>query len=113
MGSRALAKSLVNIRQLLTDEEQDVLKEIILAAPDIDASLFLESIAPKIMHENSRITVYTSKKDRVLDMSKRYNGFARLGNLTELTRLPEGVDIIDASGVITSFIGHSYFGSNK
>ena len=109
MGNQALIAALQDI----TAKHQSLqLREIVLAAPDIDADLFIRAV-PAIMSKAARVTLYASSKDQALNASKKFNGFARAGDASEGIVVLPGMDTIDASDVDTSFLGHSYYGDNR
>jgi len=86
------------------------LKNIILAAPDIDIDLFYEQI--KLFPDNQRnIIVLVSKDDKALKASRRVaGGVSRLGqaSATEISKL--GVTAIDLSDVEDeNSLSHSKF----
>ncbi len=88
------------------------LNNVILAAPDIDADIFKEQILPKIKGSTQRLTMYASSGDQALNLSMRFNGSRRLGLSGDgLVVVPDLMDTVDASGIDTSLIGHSYYGS--
>ena len=88
-------------------------KQVILAAPDINAAIFRDDIAPRFAKLKTPVTVYASGKDKALRGSYGIHGWARLGDVEgPITSIP-GVDIIDASNITTNFMGHDYFASNR
>jgi esterase/lipase superfamily enzyme len=111
MGNRVLTKAL----QLLpaTPAGQPRFNEVMLAAPDIDASTFKEQIAPAILGSGKRVTLYASANDEALTLSKKVHGYPRAGDAGEGLVVVAGVDTVDASRVETSLTGHSYFGDNR
>jgi esterase/lipase superfamily enzyme len=86
--------------------------QIVLAAPDIDALTFKQEIAPKIITQGKRVTLYTSKTDLALIASKYFNHGARAGDSGAEMPLIPGIETIDATAVDSSLLGHSYYGSN-
>lgn len=112
MGNRVLTQAL---RALAAEHSSEiaVFRELILAAPDIDADTFRRSIAPAIRHSARRITLYASSHDEALVASKQLHGYARAGESGEHLVVIPGMDTIDVSTVDTSFIGHSYYGDNR
>jgi esterase/lipase superfamily enzyme len=108
MGNRAVSHAL----QLLAAEDTAKLchmQHIVLTAPDIDADTFRE-LAQAIRSLAYKVTLYVSPADRALAISKHFHGNPRLG---EAISIIPGIDTIDASGVDTSFIGHSYYAENR
>ncbi len=113
MGNRGLTKAIVS---LMTEKPElaSKIKEIILAAPDIDADVFKRDIAPQMVAKTHKpITLYVSSDDVALKASRQVHGSARAGDSGAGVVLVKGVETIDASGVDTSFLGHSYFASTS
>jgi esterase/lipase superfamily enzyme len=112
MGNRALTRAVIaafNENPSLRNR----FREVILAAPDIDADVFRRDIAPALAAASKRVTLYVSSHDRALNASKKFHGYPRAGDISLGVVLVPGVDTIDASNVDTSFRGHSYFAENK
>ena len=108
MGNRAVSNAL----QLLSTElgtKPCRLQHLVLAAPDIDADTF-KDLAESIKKVADHVTMYISRLDKALVLSKRFHGYPRLG---ETVSIISGMDTIDASAVDTSFIGHAYYGDNR
>jgi len=82
--------------------------QLIMAAPDIDRDMFVEQI-PKVVKEAKGLTLYASKNDRALQLSKRVAG-----------KIPRAGDVTDSGPVIlaglatidVSVIGSELFGLN-
>lgn len=110
MGNQALIGALNRIALRLGRMETPLFKNIILAAPDFDARLFQEQIAPEVVTLAANWSIYASENDTALTYSGDINDAKRLG--IPLTTL-EGMNVIDASGVevtpwsVPEF--HSYF----
>lgn len=122
MGNRVLSHALKNISQKLahSNEPQPLFNEVILTAPDIDAQLFKNSIAPHIVQTAQRFTIYSSSEDLALKASRVANSLwqERLGEGgTRLTVFPnyKKINVIDASGSDTNLfaLGHSYHADNN
>ena len=99
MGNRIVTDALMELFWVLNDAEKATLGEIVLTAPDIDAAVFVEQIAPRITKMNNAVTLYTSTKDQALSTSKRIHGHPRIGDFNavhDLPILPADVDVIDA-----------------
>ncbi len=111
MGARVLTGAL---KELLLEQPEirAKLKEIILAAPDIDADTFKRDIAPRILSPEGTATLYASSGDYALTASKHFAGYQRAGDTAGGVTVVEGLDTIDASGIRADFIGHSYYGSS-
>ena len=92
--------------------DRPIFNQVVLAAPDIDAQVFRNEIAPRITNKANRFTLYTSKSDLALVASRFFNSSGRLGDSREGPIAVPGIDTIDATDVDTSLLGHSYYGSN-
>lgn len=108
MGSRALTSA---VASLLSDKPglRARLKEVILAAPDIDAEVFIRDIAPALRATGRPVTLYASSEDLALAASKKVHGYPRAGDSGEGLVVVTGIETIDATAVDTSLIGHSYY----
>ncbi|MFT5508262.1 MAG: esterase/lipase superfamily enzyme [Hyphomicrobiaceae bacterium] len=113
MGNRVVADALMQLHWTLTPEEKAVIGEVILTAPDIDADVFVDQIAPRIQQMDARMTLYTSSEDEALATSHTVHGYPRAGTFAALSHLPDGVDVIDASNVETGDHGHTYYGDSQ
>jgi esterase/lipase superfamily enzyme len=111
MGNRVVTDALMELFYVLTPEERRRLKEVILSAPDIDADVFIEQIAPRLSSMNERVTLYASTKDAALQAARRVHGYPRIGDLSQVRQVPAGVELVDASEVETDPFGHSYYGN--
>lgn len=113
MGNRFLTQAL----QSLVDQgfNKDFLfNQIILAAPDIDAEIFVKHIAPRIAASSHRVTLYVSRHDKPLWFSGKIHGnIQRAGSISGKLAVIEGIDTVDASIETTDLLGHGYFVSSK
>jgi esterase/lipase superfamily enzyme len=108
MGNRALT----SVLEEMSDEMRDsthLFRQVVLAAPDIDADTFRQEIAPAIVKTADRVTLYASSLDEALALSKRVHGYPRAGESGEQLVVVPGVDTIDVSAVDTGLIGHDYY----
>ena len=112
MGNRALTRAVASI---LTDKPaiRDRLKEVILAAPDIDADVFKRDIIPALTTAGRTVTLYASSGDLALAASKKVHGYQRAGDTGQGLVVTAGVETIDATGMDTSLLGHSYFAETR
>lgn len=109
MGNRGLTRAIIEV-VAEKPELRDKIKEIILAAPDIDADVFKRDIAPQMVSKVQKpITLYVSSDDLALKASKELHGNPRAGDSGQGMVIVDGVETIDASGIDTSFLSHSYF----
>lgn len=112
MGNRGLTRAL---KDLLAERPElgKKFKAVILAAPDIDSDVFRNDIAPALLAAGQRVTLYASAGDKALLASKKIHSYPRAGDAGAGLVLLKGLDTIDASGVETDFLGHSYYGSSN
>jgi esterase/lipase superfamily enzyme len=112
MGNRGLMKALMMLA-LANPKEVKRIKEVVLAAPDIDTTEFTEQIAPALLKLGAPVTLYASSNDRALAASKRLHGGARAGESGDHLIVVNGIETIDASSTDTDLIGHSYYGDRR
>ncbi|MDO3559804.1 alpha/beta hydrolase, partial [Ralstonia pseudosolanacearum] len=112
MGNRALTKTLVSLAGSDPQAVQRI-KEVILAAPDVDADVFVDQIAPGLAKLGAPVTLYASSSDRALMMSKKVHGGARAGESGDHIVVVNGIETVDASNADTDLIGHSYYGDRR
>lgn len=111
MGTRIVSNAIKEM-SLSGDPALDEISMVVLAAPDINRTTFIEQIAPRFREEAALVTLYASADDSALKLSKRANGFRRIGDTTDGVTIVEGIDVIDATGVKSNFFSHTYFGDN-
>ncbi len=112
MGNRALTRAAIAFLTKNPDARMR-LKEIILAAPDIDAEVFKRDIAPALASSGSPVTLYASSTDVALIASKKFHGYARAGDSGKALLFASGIETVDATGMDTGFLGHSYFADTR
>jgi esterase/lipase superfamily enzyme len=89
---------------------KSVVNELILNAPDFEASEFVKLIE-NIKETSKRITLYCSYNDKAMVASESYNKNERLGACTFSENLDTiNVSLIDAPTMGLG-IGHSYYSS--
>jgi esterase/lipase superfamily enzyme len=109
MGNRALTSALVSLHESAYFKET-CFNQIILAAPDIDAQIFINDIAPNLTNCSSRVTLYASSKDKALMASRKLReNMHRVGDGGADIVCCAGIDTVDASSVDTDLLGHGYF----
>jgi esterase/lipase superfamily enzyme len=114
MGNRLLTSALRNLKR--QPDIQPLFDNIIMAAPDVNADTFTEQIWPEIKTAAKRFTLYASSDDGALILSKKAKGTNdsyRLGEAGPNIVVISGLDTVDASGIDTSLLGHSYVDSCK
>jgi esterase/lipase superfamily enzyme len=112
MGNRLLT----NVLKEIEEEHNKILfNQIILAAPDIDASIFKTRIAPKMLKCAKRITMYSSSNDKALKVSRSIRSdYIRIGESGPNIFTINGIETIDASsladdGYFNLSLNHSYW----
>ena len=114
MGNQLLANALMALGRQA--DIQPLFDNVIMAAPDVNAYTFTDQIWPGIKKAAKRFTVYASSDDEALKASKSSKGpndFDRLGEAGPKIVVISGLDTVDASGIDTSLLGHSYVDSCK
>jgi esterase/lipase superfamily enzyme len=112
MGNRVLTDALKEIDVAATERKQ-LFNQVILAAPDIDADIFRQRIAPAIVTKAKHVTLYASSKDLALVASRTFNsGDPRAGDAGGNLVVYPGIETIDVSAIDSSLLGHSYYGSS-
>lgn len=106
MGADAVAGAIASM-----DSDREVFDQIILAAPDIDADVFLDQVAPRLSRLSKRTTLYCSRNDWALRSSYYFNDSWRAGDSSRGLLVAPDFDTIDASSIDTELLGHSYYGN--
>jgi esterase/lipase superfamily enzyme len=109
MGSRIVSQALRS--RVDRGKSTASLKELLLAAPDINADLFRTSIAPRLKAMlGTQTTVYASSSDLALMASKAVHGYRRVGETAGGVFVYPGFDTVDASAASIAMraFGHSY-----
>ncbi len=111
MGNQGLIRALYTIALRNGSPSTPLFENIILAAPDFDAQVFTDQLAPEIISLANRWTLYASEKDIALDASTALAA-RRLGLPVSVV---SGVDTVDATGIEVSPWSvpefHSYYAS--
>jgi esterase/lipase superfamily enzyme len=110
MGGRVLSAALRNVQAERPDAK---FSQVILAAPDIDAQVFRDQVAPMLSRVAGLVTMYMSTRDAALGISKAYHQYPRAGETNQLVMASTELDKIDASAIDTDLIGHGYYAENK
>jgi esterase/lipase superfamily enzyme len=113
MGNRAMCAAFSSITTK-HPELGRMFRELVLAAPDIDAEQFTNRIGPSIAGRGPSITLYASSHDKALEASKEINGDKpRAGDVNGGPVMVTGIETIDATNADTSFLGHSYYSGSR
>jgi esterase/lipase superfamily enzyme len=91
LGARGLSTVLAN----LTAARQQPFGSLILVAPDMDREMFNRDL-PRLRQSVTDITLYVSDRDKALALSRRLNGYPRLGEAEEGVTY-SGVNLVDVS----------------
>jgi esterase/lipase superfamily enzyme len=113
MGNVGMLNALARMTNTERARAMGRIREIILAAPDIDRDVFVRDIVPRIAGRRNRVTLYASGNDRALQASEQINKEPRAGDTRHGIVLGGGIDTIDASDVDTSLVGHAYYAENR
>jgi esterase/lipase superfamily enzyme len=113
VGSGIGGRILVDALSELADSGYSAgsVKELVLAAPDIDTLKFRSQIQLRILRNHSlRTTVYVSTNDFSLKLAERIREFPRLGDPIYQRYVQDGVDVVDISAISPKrrVWGHSY-----
>ena len=113
LGNRALVGALAQLGQ--TPGQSARFNQVVFAAPDIDAGLFANDIAPKIEPVVDRVTIYSSGSDLALWASRLWHRTVRLGQPGPYwvkIRTYDWIDVIDATSIGFEWfeLGHSAYG---
>lgn len=111
MGTRGVSRALAELAREHPEQTRKI-AALILAAPDINATVFRNDIAPHLRQMARSVTLYASSEDRALAVSRGIAGAPALGDASGGMRVFAGMDSIDASRVGTSFLGHSDYGDS-
>lgn len=113
MGNRALTRAYIDVVKS-TPSFGVKIKEVILAAPDIDADIFKRDIAPALAVAGTPVTLYASSQDIPLKASMAvHGGHRRAGDSGDDLIVMPGIETIDATEIETSFLGHSYYADER
>ena len=113
MGTRVLTRAYITLAGDRWVDTPNAMREMILVAPDIDADLFRQDIAPRMAKTSIHITLYASSGDRALLASRAFHGYARAGDSGEGLVILPGVETVDASDTSSGLIGHNYFTEDR
>ena len=112
MGNRALTGALKDLALQRPEPARPQFDQVLLTAPDIDADVFKNEIAPAITKTAERVTLYASSNDAALLLSKKLHGYPRAGEAGRDIVIVPGMDTVDVTAVDTSLLGHSYYGDS-
>lgn len=96
----------------MTAPELKKVRNIVLAAPDMDREIFLDQYAARMTSLGARVTLYASRSDVALMASASVQGgeYERLGK--NVVCIP-GLMVADATDVKTDVLGHSWISDSR
>jgi esterase/lipase superfamily enzyme len=111
MGNRVMIGGLALLLEK-SPRKRKAIREIVMAAPDIDQETFSLNWMGKLLHTGPRFTLYASEHDLALGSSELIFGGKRLGIGGPSLFVTASMDSIDASEVTKEFfaLNHSYYG---
>jgi esterase/lipase superfamily enzyme len=109
MGNRGLLRAMQRIANAAAGRTRRSFRNIIFAAPDEDSTVF-RSLAKAHSIIADRATLYLSSHDRALASSGLIHNAPRAGFVPPIT-LVDGIDVIEATNVDLTLLGHGYYGS--
>lgn len=112
MGGRPLTRALISLFRE-NPAQRKRFRELILAAPDIDAEVFKRDIVPALHEASQSTTLYASSKDFAMVASKKVHGYPRAGESGAGLVVIKGIETIDATEVDTGLAGHSYYAESR
>ena len=104
MGNRLM---LTALQRLAAGPNSPKFSEVVFAAPDVGQSDFVTAL-PKIGKLGTRFTLYASKRDKALLLSRQVNGEVRAGDANALVIRP-GLQSIDTTLASGGLLGHNDF----
>lgn len=106
MGNRGLLRAMTKIISDASQASGRKFDQIILAAPDVDATTFKE-LASAYHTLANRTTLYVSREDWAVRASRLVNGGNRVGFTPPVTVL-DNIDTISVEHVDLTLLGHGY-----
>lgn len=107
MGNRALTRATIALTSA-SPRLAGKIREVILAAPDVDKGVFRRDVGPSLVKAGLPVTLYAAADDRALALSKKIHSFPRAGDAGEGLVVMGGVETIDCSDAGGGFFNHSY-----
>jgi esterase/lipase superfamily enzyme/GNAT superfamily N-acetyltransferase len=107
MGNRAVIRLLESIMQNPSLPFGNRIRNLIFAAPDVDADVFRQSV-PKILSCPRKTTLYVTPTDLALKSSKWIASYGRAGLSPPVITLPS-MDTVQVEGFNLLDLAHSYY----
>ncbi|MEM7241246.1 MAG: alpha/beta hydrolase [Pseudomonadota bacterium] len=115
LGNTALVE-LFSRAETTFKSESTTIKQIILAAPDIDKDIF-DQVSENFERKRATATIYASSNDRALMVSRKFReGLTRVGEIVNGNAVVcSGIDTIDISAVGTRWFSwnHSSYAESR
>jgi esterase/lipase superfamily enzyme len=106
MGNRIVTRALESLA-LLQRELRGKIRQVFLAAPDIDAATLLQ-LSDTLQLTAQRVTLYGSDSDLAIKASRLFHGAPRAGQGGVDLLVHRALDSIDATELTADMLGHSY-----
>lgn len=110
LGAQIASEALANDSTVRARLTADPLRAIGFFAPDVSADRFVDSLMPRLQSEASRIALYASQNDLMLQISRLVNRGQRAGLLGLVPVVTDRLETIDVTNGISSenFWGRSF-----
>ncbi|MEO9484696.1 MAG: alpha/beta hydrolase [Ekhidna sp.] len=110
MGNRIMTVGLNNLNSnaKMRKEIAKKIRQIVLAAPDIDQLVFKNTILPKFKNIGKRRTLYASENDKALWLSEQIRNQPRLGDAGKDLFVDGDLDTVDTTEVKSNIAHHAY-----
>ncbi len=111
LGSTVVADALMYDEAWRAALAQSPLRAAAFVAPDVEWRYFADSVVPAAQRASRRVALYTSGRDRVLQMARTVHDSDRAGQSTRIPLVRDGLETVDvteglvAEGWITARIG--------
>jgi esterase/lipase superfamily enzyme len=113
MGNRPLSRGFTVFAADRPVQDLQFFRSMVMIAPDVDADVFRQDLAPRLARTGVHVTLYASVNDRALRASKIFHGYPRAGEAGEGLVVVDGVETVDASETSGGLLGHSYFAEDR
>lgn len=105
LGARGVIGALMRAQ---SEDDTPLLNRLILIAPDVDAGIFVQN-ADQVTARARTTSLYVSKRDAPLALSREVHGYPRLGEKGPHLKDLDGVETIDVSDLdLSTPTGHLY-----
>jgi esterase/lipase superfamily enzyme len=111
LGNRVLTRAVQSIDLDNSVQPKPAFTQVLMAAPDIDADVFRDELAPRMLKIARGVTLYGADDDLAIRASKEAHDATRAGEGGTGMPIIDGIDSIDVTGIDASFLKHSYIGS--